>query len=233
MDQFIREVLVHSCCQPGQRTCPVHLSRFRVELRHGIMHRPQAAELLLHDLYQVIRLKRQSWSQEEIYSRCEHCSWWEGRHVKEGECRNGSYLLKGWIPPVLGMCHSYCVLWHAWTAGVLQDLRSWDEDVLGEVNAVPSWAGQVLFRFFGVRGRKKHMPSVRLSLYIAYFFPLPWRRLSAVFAAEQRAEREQSCLLWVLKWFAGMPPLSPRTAEDAHSGDRTPRMFSEGSRISF
>lgn len=66
MDQFIREVLLHSCCQPGQRTCPVHLCWLRVELRHGVMHRLQAAELLLHDLYQVIRLERQSWAKKRF-----------------------------------------------------------------------------------------------------------------------------------------------------------------------
>lgn len=40
--------------------------------------------------------------------------------------------------------------------------------------------------------------------------------------------REQSCLLWVLKLFTGMPPLTPRTAEDACSGNRTLKIFSEG-----
>lgn len=114
------------------------LSWLRFKLRYGIVHRLQAAELFLPDIYQVSRLDPEA--KKRFIPGVNIACGGRLRHEEEGECRNGSCLLKGslHISPVPGMCHSCHVLLHPYTTGALQDLREWDEDVLGEVNAVPS-----------------------------------------------------------------------------------------------
>lgn len=90
------------------------LSWLRFKLRSGIMHWLQAAELFLHDLYQVTGWKGNLEAKKRFIPGVNIAHGGRLRHGKEGQCRNGSCLLKGslHIPPVPGMCHSSCVLLH-------------------------------------------------------------------------------------------------------------------------